>query len=128
MRKVRVVIADRFVETRGAIKVLLKRDPSIEVVGEVSRGSEVIPTVSALRPDALLIDAMGPMKGLDVIRELRALYPEIRIIALTDHSEEEYRRTILAAGADCWIPKIRLGKDLLPTVRALFPNGDQKAE
>ncbi|MDR5694408.1 MAG: response regulator transcription factor [Armatimonadota bacterium] len=126
MRKVRVVIADRFVETRGAIKHLLKRDPWIEVVGEISSCSEVIPTVSALRPDALLIDAMGQMRGLEVIRELRALFPEIRIIALTDHSEEEYKRTTLAAGADCWIPKIRLGKDLLPMVRALFPNGVQK--
>lgn len=104
---------------RIATRFLQEHD-DVVVVGTADRGEEALSQVEELQPDIVLIDlAMPGLSGLEVIPRLRAMLPEVGIIALTVLDTNSYRQAALAAGADNFVPKATLTTDLLPAIRQL---------
>lgn len=118
--KIRVLLADDHTIVRQGLRALLDAEPDIEVVGEAGDGWEAIQQAEILEPDVALMDITMPrLSGLEATRRLRKLLPKVRILVLTVHSNEEYVREILLAGAAGYILKEAAVGELVSAVRAV---------
>jgi DNA-binding NarL/FixJ family response regulator len=100
MKPLRVVLADDHTLVRAGIRSLLERIPGIEVVGEADTGLEALALIGAHQPDVALIDiAMPGLNGLDVATRVASDWPQVRVIVLSVHANEEYVAQALRAGA-----------------------------
>jgi DNA-binding NarL/FixJ family response regulator len=120
MKKIRVLIADDHAILREGLISMLNFYEDIEVVAQSDDGENALIKVGELRPDVLLLDiAMPKMNGIEVTREVTKLYPETRILVLTQHEESQYVISLINEGASGYIPKRADGKDLIDAIRAV---------
>ncbi len=90
----------------------------VEVVGTATRGTEAIVKASVLHPKMVLLDLNMPdLSGLEALPLIREMLPDSAIIALTLLDAGSYRKVTLDAGADEFVSKTTLEKDLLPAIR-----------
>ena len=109
------VVAERLVD-------LLREDARIAVCDRVESGLLAFARIVADRPDVVLMDLEMPgIGGLAAIRRIKALVGPPAIVVVTLHDSEEMRREATQAGADAFVPKSRVGRELLATLAALFP-------
>jgi DNA-binding NarL/FixJ family response regulator len=119
MSRIRVVLADDHTLVRAGIRALLDRMPDVEVVGEAGEGSEAVAQVAATRPDVLLADvAMPGMGGLEAAERLRREFPDVRVVMLSMHANEEYVLQALRAGASGYLLKDAASVELDLALRA----------
>lgn len=118
-RKIRVLIADDHTILREGIRSLLEREPDIEVVGEAADGAEAVAKVDQLRPDAVLLDVGMPnMNGIEATRRIKAKHPDICVLILSMHDDEEYVRPLMQSGASGYVLKRSATTDLVVALRA----------
>ncbi|MDT8304287.1 MAG: response regulator transcription factor [Anaerolineae bacterium] len=120
MSKIRVLLADDHTIVRDGICALLEGEPDMNVVGAAKDGREAIQLACALQPDVVLMDVVMPgLNGLEATRQLRREQPQIQILVLSMHEDEEYVRQMLAAGASGYVLKDAAARDLLGAIRAV---------
>jgi DNA-binding NarL/FixJ family response regulator len=116
----RLLIADDHGVVRGGLRLLLDRQPDMEVVGEAADGAEAVAAALAHRPDIAILDvAMPRLTGLQATREIRHLVPEVRVLILSMHDDERYLFEALKAGAAGYVLKQKADQDLVDAVRAV---------
>lgn len=104
--RTRVVIADDHALVRQAIAKVLSSDRNVVIVGEASDGVEAVEAVEQHHPDVVLVDVDMPrMNGVEVTREIRRRWPEVRVVALSVHDDEATARTMRDAGAVAVVSK-----------------------
>jgi DNA-binding NarL/FixJ family response regulator len=119
--KKRVVIVEDHAIIRNGLRALLQASSDLDVVGEARDGREAIRFAGELAPDLILTDLSMPgISGLDVIREIRRRYPDIKIIALTVHKTEEYIVASLEAGANGYVVKDANQEELMAAVSSVL--------
>src|SRR2546422_11538512 len=97
---IRVVIADDTPEIRLLLRVVLRRAPDLELVGEAADGAEAVKIATELRPDVIVLDlAMPVMDGLQAIPLLAERTPETKILILTGFDRSGLREDAERAGA-----------------------------
>ena len=117
----RILLADGRPKVRFALGVLLRRQPQLEVVGEVSNAYQLIAQVGALCPDLLLLGWELPgLPALDSLTVLREACPGLSVIALSGRPEA--RQAALAAGADGYVSKVDPPDRLLAAIDACCPD------
>ena len=117
---IRVLIAEDDTIVRAGVRLLLEAEPDIEVVGEAVDGNQAIERVGELHPNVVLMDiAMPGLNGLEATREIKAHFPEVRVLALTMHRSEEYFYEMLRAGALGYVLKGADTSDLIDAVRTV---------
>lgn len=118
---VRILIADDHAIVRSGVRMLLSSQPDFTVVGEASDGREAVQKALDLKPDVVIMDlSMPPGKdGISATVELKKAAPEIDILILTMHDDEEYFFRVLQAGASGYIIKNALDSELISAVRAV---------
>jgi DNA-binding NarL/FixJ family response regulator len=100
----RVLIADDRSRSRSGLRALLAMKPDLTVVGEAADGQEAVDLVATVNPDVVLMDMRMPvMDGATATRQIKRLFPQIRVIALSLYSE--YEDSALAAGAETFLLK-----------------------
>lgn len=115
---IRVLIADDHAVVREGLQALIGAKPDMEVVDEAVDGVEVVTKACALRPDVILMDLVMPRKGgIEAIREIRASYPEARILVLTSFAEDELVFAAIQAGALGYLLKESSRQELLRAIR-----------
>jgi len=120
MDRIRVVIADDHALIRAGIRSLLENLSSVTVVAEASDGQEVLRLVAEHHPDIVLMDiAMPILNGLEATRTLAAQYPEVSVIILTMHADEEHVYQTLRAGAAGYLLKEAIPEELELAVRSV---------
>lgn len=104
--KTKVLITDDHQLFREGLVNLLFSTPDIEVIAEAENGEEAIEKAKHFKPDVMLLDiAMPKMNGIEATRELKKVMPEIKIIAVSMHSDKQYVKGILEAGAEGYLLK-----------------------
>jgi two-component system invasion response regulator UvrY len=115
---IRVLIADDHTVVRHGLKQILSSDAQLQVVGEAVNGDEVLRMVDALRIDALVLDITMPGKnGLDVLKELRRKHPQLPVLVLSMHPEDQFAIRILRAGASGYVTKESAPEELIGALR-----------
>jgi DNA-binding NarL/FixJ family response regulator len=118
MADIRVLIVDDMERVRQDLRTFLTLTGNIEVVAEAGDGSEAIRLVAALRPQVVLMDLEMPlMDGFEATRQVKALQPSCRVIALTIHGGEAEQRRAMQAGVDDFIVKGASLERLLESIR-----------
>jgi DNA-binding NarL/FixJ family response regulator len=118
MTAVRVVLADDHPMVRYGITAVLADAPEVEVVAEASDGASLIAAVQEHRPDVVVTDLDMPgMNGAEATRELRKAYPDLAVLVLTLHDDDESLFSALRAGARGYLLK---GADRAELVRGIL--------
>ncbi len=103
---IKVLIADDHQLFREGLHNLLKTAEDINVIAQAEDGEDAIDKVSTYQPDVLLIDiAMKNMNGIEATKLLKKKNPELKIIAVSMHSDKQYVKGMLEAGADGYLLK-----------------------
>jgi DNA-binding NarL/FixJ family response regulator len=117
MNRYRVLLAEDHPLMCDEIASVLSREH--ELIAIVRIGTEIIPTAEQLSPEVIVLDISMPGRsGLQILPELRVRMPAVPIIVLTAHSEPIYVEEAFCRGANGFVLKGNLMKDLLPTIRA----------
>jgi two-component system, NarL family, response regulator DesR len=115
---IRLLLADDQHLVRGALAALLDLEDDLDVVGEVSRGDEVLPAVCRLRPDVLLLDVEMPgLDGLAVAATVATEAPDVRTMIVTTFGRAGYLRRAMEAGALGFVVKDMPADALADAVR-----------
>jgi DNA-binding NarL/FixJ family response regulator len=116
----RVLIADDHGIVRSGLRLLLERQPDIEVVAEAADGAEARELAIRQRPDLAILDVKMPkLTGLQATREIKAQAPEVAVLILSMHDEERYVSEALKAGASGYVVKTQADTDLVAAIRAV---------
>jgi DNA-binding NarL/FixJ family response regulator len=116
----RLIIVDDHEVVRAGLRILLKRWPNIEVVGEASTAAEGIELARTLAPDVVLMDMRLPdASGVDACREIRAMSPAPRVVFLTAFADEDAVMAAIFAGADGYLLKEIGGEALVGAIEAV---------
>ncbi len=117
-RPTTVVLADDHAVVRSALKLMLDREPEIEVVAEAGDAESAARYTKGHRPDVLILDINMPGgSGLSAIPTIREQSPDTRIVVLTMQEETAFAREALQAGVLGYILKEAAGEELVKAVR-----------
>ncbi|PYT17172.1 MAG: DNA-binding response regulator [Acidobacteria bacterium] len=123
-KRTRVLVVDDHAIVRQGLRAILDTEPDIEVVGEAADGREAVRKTMALRPDVVIMDVSMPrMNGLEATARIAKEIPEVKIVALTMHSSEEYVYSLLKAGARGYLLKESVSSDLIEAIHAVKAGG-----
>jgi DNA-binding NarL/FixJ family response regulator len=117
---IRVVAVDDHPVFRAGLIALIGAEKDMCVVGEASNGRQAVTEYRALRPDVMLIDLQMPeMNGVEAIAAIRAEFCAARIVVLTTYAGDALAQRALCAGAQGYMLKDMIRKDLVDTIRAV---------
>lgn len=116
---IRVVIVDDHAVLRSGLRLLIESEPDLQVVGEASDGVTARRAIEVLQPDVVLMDITLPdVDGTTIIREMRQREDcRSQFLVLTMHTEEEWLRPALDAGAAGYVVKSVADDELLNAIR-----------
>ncbi len=117
---IRVLIADDHGIVRSGLRMLIDRQPDMEVVAEADDGVAALESSQAHLPDVAVLDVSMPrMTGLQAAREIRSHVPGTRVLLLSMHDDERYFLEGLASGASGYVLKRAADTDLIGAVRTV---------
>ncbi len=124
MHEIRVLVVDDHAILRDGIRSLLDRQEYMTVVGEAANGQEALAQIGDLMPDIVLMDVNMPgMNGLEATRHVKSLYPQVKILILTQHDSQEYISPLLQAGASGYVLKRSGGREVVNAIRLVYEQG-----
>ena len=120
MSKLQILLADDHKVMREGLRMLINAQPDMEVVGEADNGQRTVALMQKLQPDLIVMDiSMPEMNGLKATEKLRHLYPRIKILTLTRHTDDGYLQQMLKAGASGYVLKQSASEELVRAIRAV---------
>ncbi len=121
---IRVLIADDHAIVRKGFLQIVNETPDMRVVGEAANGQEVLEKVREMDCDVLVLDISMPrFSGLESLREIRYLRPELPVLILSMHSEDQYAIRSLKAGAAGYLNKETAVEELVTAIRKVVSGG-----
>ena len=116
--RTRLLLVDDHAVVRSGLRMLLESEPDVEIVGEAGTGLEAIEAAAGLSPDVILMDISLPdITGIEAAQRIKKQFPDMAIVALTIHEDEEYFFKMLEAGASGYVPKRAAPEELLTAIR-----------
>lgn len=103
---IRILLADDHQITRSGLRALLEQQPNMTVAGEADNGRLAVRMAAELKPDVIVMDINMPeLNGIEASRQIKAELPDIKIIALSMHSDKRYVAGMLKAGVSGYLLK-----------------------
>jgi DNA-binding NarL/FixJ family response regulator len=120
----RIFIADDHVIVREGLRRVLAADPSIVVVGEAGNGHDVLSAVRTGGFDLLLLDLSMPGRsGIELIKQIKAERPALRLLVLSMHDEQQYAERAIRAGASGYLTKDTAARQLVAAISRIAAGG-----
>jgi DNA-binding NarL/FixJ family response regulator len=120
MKKIRVLIVDDHEVFCESLAFLLSIRGEAEIVGTVCSGEDALKKVESLRPDVVLMDIeMKGLDGIEATRRLKEKFPDVKVIMLTMHSEEQYIFEAIKAGAKGYVLKDYSCSSIIEAIRSV---------
>ena len=115
----RILLADDHALMRSGLRMILDAEPDLSVVAEAADGAEALAALQETPVDLAILDiAMPRMTGLQAAREINRNHPDVRVLMLSMHDNEQYFFEALKAGASGYVLKSVADRDLLEACRA----------
>lgn len=106
---------------REGIAALVSKETDMRLLGEAASGREAVEQFRLLNPDVVLMDLQMPdMDGIDALIAIRAEYPSAKVIVLTTYAGDALAQRALVAGAQAYVLKGSVRRELIDTIRAVY--------
>lgn len=106
MNKLRIFLADDHAIVRQGLKMVINAQADMELIGEASDGQSAVDLVLKLQPDVVVMDvSMNVVNGYQATLQLKKVLPNLKILALTRHTESSYVQQLLRAGVSAYVLK-----------------------
>lgn len=115
---IRILIADDHTLFRQGLKQVLELEREFQVVGEGANAQEAISLAESIRPDVVVLDVSMPGGGLEACERIKERFPEIGVVILTMHEDQEYLMRALKVGANSYLVKDVDSQNLAEGIRA----------
>lgn len=120
MKNYSIVVADDHVMFRQGLKLIINQLEGVAIVGEAGDGLELLELLRKTTPNLIIMDISMPnLRGLEATREVKRLYPQVKVLILTMHKKKEFVRQALLDKADGILLKEEPGSELLRAVEAI---------
>jgi DNA-binding NarL/FixJ family response regulator len=120
MSSYRIILADDHALFRSGVRRILEEVPGVEVVGEAADGMGLLALLKEMTPDLVILDISMPrLRGLEAIQEIKTSHPQVQVLILTMHKDEEYLSYALGAGAAGFILKQDADPELLEALTTI---------
>jgi two-component system, NarL family, response regulator LiaR len=117
-KPIRILLADDHVMLRQGTAELLRREADIEVVGEAVNGEEAVSLANLTQPDIVVMDIRMPvLSGIEATRIIRESLPQVQVLVLTAHDDDQYIFSLLQAGASGYLLKTAPVSELVKAIR-----------
>ena len=121
---IRILVADDHKIMRDGLKRILATTPDMQVAGEAATGDETLALVRANDYDVVMVDMSMPgLAGMDLIKRLKIEKPQLRLLVLSMHGEQQYAARALKAGAAGYLNKDSAGEQLVSAIRKIAAGG-----
>lgn len=118
--RIAILLADDHTLVRQGLKLLLEREPGLEVVGEAGDGRRALELAAELRPEVAVLDiSMPQMNGLEAARRIARLAPGTKVLLLSMYQSPEYVREAVRAGVRGYVLKEDAATELVEAIRAV---------
>ncbi len=116
----RIMVADDHDLMRQALIDLFSKQSDFRVVAQARDGEEAVKLIKEVSPDVIVMDITMPkLNGLEATKQIKAKYPQVEILVLTVHDDNEHILSILKAGAGGYLTKTASNQEIVQAVRAL---------
>ncbi len=123
---IRTLLVDDHTMFREALRMMLDKEPAVEVVGELGDGALVQEAVDKLKPDVVVMDISMPhVNGIEATRALVARFPAIRVVALSAFNYKKFVMEMMEAGATAYVVKSAAGEQLVSAIKSLPVPGNR---
>lgn len=117
----RILIADDHAVVRRGVKQILEEEPDIEVIGEATNRSEVIQNLKDHDWDILILDITFPVcNGLEILQDVKRLHPNLPVLILSMHTEEEFALSTLKLKAAGYVTKESVPEELVLAIKVIL--------
>lgn len=121
---IRIVIADDHEIVRAGLKQIIADEDDMEVAGESNSGEKLIELIKKNDYDVVLLDLkMSGMNGIEVMKHIKIMKPEMPVIVLSMHAEDQYAVRTIKAGASGYITKETAGDNLIAAIKKVVSGG-----
>jgi len=118
---VSIIIADDHPVVRAGLRQILAESGEIRQIAEASDGQDLLEKLKKTRYDIILLDITMPGRnGLEILKELRILYPSTPVLVLSVHPEEQYALRVIRSGAAGYLTKETAPENLLEAIRRIL--------
>lgn len=105
---------------RQGVKLLVDSQDDMKVIGEAANGEIAIKKAAELKPDIILMDVSMPeLNGLKATKRIKKLFPDIKILTLTRHTDDGYIQQLIQAGANGYVLKQSAPNELINAIRVI---------
>jgi DNA-binding NarL/FixJ family response regulator len=120
---IRILLADDHKIIRDGLRSLLEKQPDLEVVAEAGNGAKTVKLAQKLKPDVVIMDITMPdLNGIEATYQIMAEFPNVKVIALSMHSDRRFVVGMLKAGASGYLLKDCAFDELIHTVHTVVSN------
>ena len=117
---IKVLLADDHQMMRDGLRAIIEQVANVEIIGEAADGREAVILSGQLGPDIIVMDISMPgLNGIEATRRITTEYPDVKVIALSMHSDKRYALEMLDAGASGYVLKGAASEELVRALEAV---------
>ncbi len=121
MSAIKLLLVDDHEIVRAGLRMLFQAEKDIEIIGEASSGEAALEMLESIQPDVVLMDVvMEGVNGIEATRRIKERFPQIAILGLTMHEDQQYFFKMLQAGASGYVPKRAAPDDLVSAIHTVY--------
>lgn len=121
---IRIILADDHEVVRDGLCSLLEREDDLEIIAQTDNGRTAVALAKKLSPDVIIMDiGMPDLNGIEATRQIAAEAPEVKVVALSMHSDRGFVAEMLKAGASGYLPKDSSAREVVRAIHTVVKKG-----